>query len=162
MPRKRKLYISPRDLEDALLDSQARGEPTVALCRLFRLLISHYLLSPRYFCYSAVDKEDMGSQAFVKCLKNVKNFRSGRGNPVSYFLGAIQCACLDWLSKHYRQTNLKRELAELPRGEWRGAMPIAEPRPVKTPPLSGAKSRGAKTHGGRNAAQGEGNECLRG
>ena len=152
MARKRQHYISAEELRDALLESQQAGEPTVRLCNLFRLLISRYLSGPRYSGYDRSTLEDLASAALVKCIRNIPNYKPDKGSPFSYYTLAVECSCKDYLSKHYTQKNILREVRTLKRDEWLGSVPEYV-RSGKIPPLLGRRERGTETRQAGTVAQ---------
>ena len=113
MARTRDYYIDRDEFHNALQECKAIGEPTVKVCNFFRLLIRHYLHGSRYAGYSTHEREDLASAALLKCLKNVRNYNPERGSPFSYYTLCCECACKDYLKKHYEQVNIKRDLREM-------------------------------------------------
>lgn len=107
---KREFYLDPDEFRAAILDAQRIGEPTVAVCEMFRKLIKRFLSGPRFVRYDFAMLEDMQSASLIKCIKNVKNFKPGRGSPFSYFTLCASCACKDLLKKHYEQINIVNHL----------------------------------------------------
>lgn len=123
MPRTKEHYIDRDTFHEALVECIATGEPTVKVCNLFRLLIRRYLSGPRYSGYDTHTLEDLSSAALLKCLKNVRNYRPERGSPFSYYTLCTECACKDYLKKHYEQVNIKRDLREMgDTAQWHGDM----------------------------------------
>ena len=114
MPTKTKeYYIQKQEFHDALVECIATGQPTVRVCKLFRLLISRFLSGPRWSGYQSLIP-DLESACLLKCLKNVKNYRAERSNPFGYYTLACECACKDFLRTfHYKQINIKRDLREM-------------------------------------------------
>ena len=112
MRRTKEHYIDREEFHTALIECKATGEPTVKVCNLFRLLITRYLSGPRYSGYDSHTREDLASAALLKCLKNVRNYHPERGSPFSYYTLCCECACKDYLRKHYEQANIKRDLRE--------------------------------------------------
>ena len=145
--RARQNYLDPAKFRDAILEAQSKGEPTVEVCKMFRLLIARYLSGPRYSGYDAATIEDLASAALIKCIKNLGNYKQDRGSPFTYFSLACECSCKDHLGKFYGHKNLIRELGGLSKTEWEGSMPVAAPMPLKknTPPYPLARETETST-----------------
>ena len=156
--RTRQHYIDANELRDALLESQLAGEPTVKLCQLLRLLISHFLGGPRWSGYDATTREDLASASFLKALKNVRNFSPSKGSAFSYVSLICECACKDYLTKHYQQRNILSEVRTLKRDEWLGSVPayvrVSRKNGRNTPPL------GTEGGGGQGKPEGGGDTGL--
>lgn len=158
--RTRQNYIDADELRDALIESQHAGEPTVRLCNLLRLLISHFLAGPRWSGYDASTREDLASAALVKCLKNVKNFKAEKSSAFTYMTLCCQTSCIDFLSKHYTQKNILREVRTLKRDEWLGSVPEYV-RSGKIPPLPPLQGRRRQNPEGRTGKQAVGKSVIR-
>lgn len=53
----------------------------------------------------------MVSDAYMKCVVNLKNVKEQYKNSLfSYFTNTCWCAFMDYLTKHYKNQNLKKKL----------------------------------------------------
>ena len=144
--RARQHYLDANEFREALLEAQSKGEPTVRVCELFRLLISRYLSGPRYSGYDAATLEDLASAALEKCIRNIKGYNPAKkSSPFSYYTMAVSCSVCDSLGHHYKAKNIKRELANLSAAEWEGSMPVAAPMPLKKNPPPDPLARKTET-----------------
>ena len=73
---------------------------------MLRQISTHLLGDSKYRRYSKHMKEDMCSEALVKCLKNVKNFKPEKGSAFNYMTRCTEWAFWQVLAKHYKQLNL--------------------------------------------------------
>ena len=74
--KKKNWYMDPEELADAVTECQARGNaPTERACRMFRTLAERLTGSPKFSRYSPDDKAEMVSDALLKCVKNIKNWK---------------------------------------------------------------------------------------
>ena len=55
-------------------------------------------------------KEDMVSDGVSKIIVNLKNFKPEKGTLFSYMTRCVFTACIDYLSRHYRDINNRRKL----------------------------------------------------
>jgi len=158
--RTRQHYISADELRDALLESQQAGEPTVRLCNLLRLLITHFLTGPRWCGYDRATREDMASAALIKCLKNIKNFSPDKGRSFSYMSLVIQTSCSDFLARYYKNCNMIQEVRSLDRDEWLGSVPqyVRVDFPQRRPPQKSGLGEVGKTPRAGSVAQPETND----
>ena len=104
-------YLDNDELTEQVLESQKAKQPTEKLCFMLRQISTHLLGDSKYRRYSKHMKEDMCSEALVKCLKNVKNFKPEKGSAFNYMTRCTEWAFWQVLAKHYKQLNLQRELA---------------------------------------------------
>lgn len=125
------------------MEAKTLGEPTVRLCQLLRLLISHFLTGPRWCGYKTLH-QDLESACLIKALKNVKNFREDRGKAFSYMTLVCQTACTDFLSKHYGHRNMIQEVRALRKDEWLGSVPEYVRSGKIPPPIPSCKGNGPK------------------
>ena len=66
---------------------------------------SHYRNYPREL------QEDMVSNALLKCIKNIHNYKPERAATCfNYFTRCVEHSFWDTLAKHYKQQNIQREL----------------------------------------------------
>jgi DNA-directed RNA polymerase specialized sigma subunit len=93
--------------------SQRQGAPTVRLCEMFREMATRILGKSAYRGYDRSTKEDLASEAVLKCIKAVKNYKpERRASCFAYYTRVIDTSNFDQLEKHYRQINIKRALKE--------------------------------------------------
>ena len=111
MSKNKKPYLTNERLAAAIAESQQKGEPTVEVCRCFRLIATHLLGSPRYRWYSKQMHEDLVSAALIKCIKNIHNFKPEKGGSCfNYYTRCTEHAFWEVLIRYYKQLNLQREL----------------------------------------------------
>ena len=56
-------------------------------------------------------KQDMVSEAVLKCIKNLKNLKEDRRDSFfNYLTRCCYCAFYYFLSRHYKHVNIRREL----------------------------------------------------
>jgi len=82
------------------------------VCLYFRLIAQHLIGDSRYRNYSKDLHEDMVSAALEKCVKNIKNYNAEYADRCfNYYTRCCEHAIWTVLKKHYRQMNIRRELA---------------------------------------------------
>lgn len=75
------------------------------------MIATHLLGDSRYRNYPKDLHEDMVSEAVLKCIKNIKNFKKEYADRCfNYFTRCCEHAIWTLLSKHYKHVNLIREL----------------------------------------------------
>ena len=52
----------------------------------------------------------MASEAVLKMMANLKNYKPSRGRLFGYLSHIVFCACATHLRKHYRRKNAEREM----------------------------------------------------
>lgn len=105
-----KQYINKQELHDELVKSKTQGQPTVAVCNMFREMSDHILRSPRFRNYPHDIKEDMGTEALIKCIKQISTYNADKPDCCfAYFSRCVYCAIIDYLRKHYRRINNERQ-----------------------------------------------------
>lgn len=73
-------------------------------------MTSHILRSPRLRDYPHDIKEDMGSDAMIKCIKQIANYDDTKPDCCfAYYSRCIYCAITDYLRKYYRRLNNERQ-----------------------------------------------------
>ena len=111
MKTKKQPYLKSEDLAIELEKSQQQGSPTEQVCEYFKMIATHLLGDSRYRNYPKDLHEDMVSEAVLKCIKNIKNFKKEYADRCfNYFTRCCEHAIWTLLSKHYKHVNLIREL----------------------------------------------------
>ena len=111
MKSKKTIYLTSQQLAEALEESQKLGRPTEQVCQYFSMIATHLLGDSRYARYPADMKEDMKSEALLKCIKNIKNYMKEYADKCfNYYTRCTEHAFWQVLSKHYKQMNITREL----------------------------------------------------
>lgn len=92
---------------------------------MFREMATRILGKSAYRGYDRSTKEDLVSEALLKCIKAVKNYKpERRASCFAYYTRAIETSNFDQLEKHYRQINIKRALTE------KAAQSVADYNPI--------------------------------
>lgn len=111
MKRQKNIYLTNKQLADALIESQQAGQPTEKVCNYFRMIATHLLGNARYRNYPKDIQEDLISAALLKCIKNIHNFKPEYADRCfNYYTRCTECAFFDVLGIHYKQRNIKRDL----------------------------------------------------
>ena len=111
MKQKKTTYLTSEQLAAELEASQQQGQPTVKACEYFRLIAKHLLGDSRYRRYPKEMQEDMESEALLKCIKNIKNFKKEYADKCfCYFTRCVEHSFWTTLSKHYKYMNNQRSL----------------------------------------------------
>lgn len=55
-------------------------------------------------------KDDMVSDGVMKIITNLKNFKPEKGTLFSYMTRCVFTSSIDYLAKHYKDMNRKRQL----------------------------------------------------
>ncbi len=111
MKQKKTPYLTNEQLAEALEEAQALGQPTEKVCNYFRLIADHLLGDFRYRHYSKEMREDMASEALLKCIKNIKNYKKEFADKCfNYFTRCIEHSFWRTLYLYYRNINLQRDL----------------------------------------------------
>lgn len=55
-------------------------------------------------------KDEMAQEGYIKCHKNLKNYKPDKGKIFTYLTYCCWSAFVSYLDKHYKQMNLKRQL----------------------------------------------------
>lgn len=114
MKHKKNIYLTNEQLAKALDESQQQGNPTVDVCKCFRLIAEHLLGDSRYRNYPKALQEDMASAALLKCIRNIKNYKPEKADACfNYYTRCTEHAFWEVLGKHYKQMNAQREMAKM-------------------------------------------------
>lgn len=99
------------------IDSSENVEDRVVTEKLANmlLLIPKHMLGSHKFCgYPKDIQEDMVSDAFLKMMRNLKNYNPEKSSAAfNYFTRCSYCAFLTTIGKYYKQLNIKRKLYEM-------------------------------------------------
>ena len=118
MPRKpSKKFVQPEQLWEGYCqwrdsatnphDRKLNDEFALHIWNIAKHLTQHH----RFARYSEHIKQEMISDAYVKVVSNLKNVKEQYRNSLfSYFTNICWCAFMDYLTKHYRNQNLKKKL----------------------------------------------------
>lgn len=97
--------------------SAAKPEDRQASEKLGTMLMTlteHVLKMPSFYRYQRELKEDMRSFALYKCMKGLQTFdvdmKNAKGLVFAYFTKATIFAYYTFLSQHYKQVNIVRDL----------------------------------------------------
>lgn len=78
------------------------------------LIAEHLLRDHRFRGYPRAMKEDLASDALLKSIKNIKNFKVEYAEKAfGYFTRCIEQEFFKSLGKHYKQENIKRDQMEM-------------------------------------------------
>lgn len=111
MKQKKTPYLTSEQLAEELRKSQQQNAPTAKACEYFRLIATHLLGDSRYRLYPKDLQEDMTSEALLKCIKNIKNFKKEYADKCfNYFTRCVEHSFWTTLAKHYKHINLQRDL----------------------------------------------------
>lgn len=100
-------YCQWRDSAVDIKDRTLSDQFALNIWKIAEHLTSHH----RFVGYNQCMKEDMISDAFHKVCLNLKNVKDEyKDSLFSYFTNTCWCAFMDYLSKHYKQQNLKKKM----------------------------------------------------
>lgn len=75
MRQKKQPYLTSEQLAVELEKSQQQNAPTEQVCIYFRMIATHLLGDSRYRNYPRELQNDMISDAIVKMIKNIHNYK---------------------------------------------------------------------------------------
>lgn len=105
-------YLTSEQLSKALIESQQLGHPTEEVCNYFKMIAQHLLTCGKYKGYHKDLKEEMISDALLKCIKNIKNFKPEFADKsFNYFTRCVEHSFFATLDKYYKHRNLIHELS---------------------------------------------------
>ena len=108
---KKTLYLTSAQLAEALEESQKLGQPTEQVCIYFKMIAQHLLGDSRYRNYPKELQEDMVSNAVMKMIKNIKNYKKEYADKCfNYWTRCVEHAFWSTLGKHYKYMNMVRQL----------------------------------------------------
>ena len=111
MKTKKTPYLTSAQLAEALEESQKLGQPTEQVCIYFKMIAQHLLGDSRYRNYPKELQEDMVSNAVVKMIKNIHNYKSQyKDKCFNYWTRCCEHSFWSTLSKHYKYMNMVRQL----------------------------------------------------
>ena len=111
MKTKKTPYLTSAQLSEALEESQKLGRPTENVCLYFKLIAQHLLGDSRYRNYPNDLHEDMISDAILKCIRNIKNYKHEYAYcSFNYFTRCVEHSFWTTLGKHYKHINKTRKL----------------------------------------------------
>lgn len=112
MKSKKQPYLTSAQLSEALEESQKLGRPTEQVCQYFKLIAQHLLGDSRYRNYHKDLHEDMISDAILKCIRNIKNYKPEYADcSFNYFTRCVEHSFWTTLGKHYKHMNNVRNIS---------------------------------------------------
>lgn len=113
---KRCAYVDKAELKALLYEWRCSGATFEDRCRamsprlaeILRTIIRQTMFSPKFVRYFPGFKEDMESEAFLKCVRYLDKADPEK-NPHSYMIAAAASAALDWYRKQRRSYEKKKE-----------------------------------------------------
>lgn len=100
-------YCQWRDSATEVSERQVSEKFAIHLWKIAQHLTQHH----RFVGYNQYIKDEMMSDAYIKCVVNLKNIKEKYKNSLfSYFTNTCWCAFITYLQKHYKYVNLKRQL----------------------------------------------------
>lgn len=73
-------------------------------------IAKHLTEHHRFSRYNQNIKDDMVSDAYIKCVKNLKNIDTSKGTIFNYLTRCCWTAFVVYLSNHYKDINKKKQL----------------------------------------------------
>ena len=108
MRQKKKPYLTSEELSVELAESQRLGQPTIKVCEYFKLIAKHLLGDSRYRRYPKDMQEDMESNALLKCIRNIKNYKPQYADKCfNYFTRCVEHSFWTTLSAYCKHINLQ-------------------------------------------------------
>ena len=99
-------YCQWRDSATNLHDRKLNDEFALHIWNIAKHLTQHH----KFARYSEHIKQEMISDAYIKVVSNLKNVKEQYKNSLfSYFTNTCWCAFMDYLTKHYKNQNLKKK-----------------------------------------------------
>lgn len=100
-------YCQWRDSAINLQDRRVNDAFALHIWNIAQHLTQHH----KFARYNEHMKNEMISDAYLKCVVNLKNVKEQFKNSLfSYFTNTCWCAFMDYLAKHYKNQNLKKKL----------------------------------------------------
>lgn len=110
MSRTKTLYLKNDDLMVEWEHWKETGVISERLGQQMLMLAQHVMESRQFNRYRQNMKEDMVSDGVMKIMTNLKNFKPEKGSLFSYMTRCVFTASIDYLAKHYKDMNRKRQL----------------------------------------------------
>ena len=110
MGRKKIPYLDNKDLMDEWGHWKETGVISEHMGQQMLMLAQHVMESRQFNRYRQHMKEDMVSDGVSKIIVNLKNFKPEKGTLFSYMTRCVFTACIDYLAKHYKDMNRRRQL----------------------------------------------------
>lgn len=111
MRQKKQPYLTSEQLAIELEKSQQQEKPTEQVCIYFKMIATHLLGDSRYRNYPRDLQEDMISEAIVKMIKNIHNYKPEfKDKCFNYWTRCCEHSFWTTLGKHYKYMNMIRQM----------------------------------------------------
>ena len=111
MRQKKQPYLTSEQLAIELEKSQQQNAPTEQVCIYFKMIATHLLGDSRYRNYPRDLQEDMVSDAIMKMVKNIHNYRPEfKDRCFNYWTRCCEHSFWTTLGKHYKYMNMVRQM----------------------------------------------------
>ena len=110
MSRNKIPYLDNKDLMVEWEHWKETGVISERMGQQMLLLARHVMESRQFNRYRQHMKDDMVSDGVAKIITNLKNFNPEKGSIFSYWTRCVFTSSIDYLAKHYREMNKKRQL----------------------------------------------------
>lgn len=112
MRQKKQPYLTSEQLAIELEKSQQQNAPTEQVCIYFKLIAQHLLGDSRYRNYPRDLQDDMISEAIVKMIKNIHNYKPAfKDKCFNYWTRCCEHSFWTTLGKHYKYKNMIRQMS---------------------------------------------------
>lgn len=111
MRQKKQPYLTSQQLAIELEKSQHQNAPTEQVCIYFKMIAQHLMGDSRYRNYPHDLQEDMISDAVVKMIKNIHNYKPQyKDKCFNYWTRCCEHSFWSTLGKHYKYMNMVRQM----------------------------------------------------
>lgn len=107
---KKKNYVNNKSLLEKIIEFHSTGVISEELHMMFWEMCNRIIGRSRFNRYTQDWREDMVSDAYVKCLVVVLKFDLERTNPFAYFTTVISNCFLDYIGNESKQRDIKERL----------------------------------------------------
>lgn len=115
---KKHYYLTNAEIAAEWLEWKKTGRLSERLCGQLSTIAGHMLKSPKWSGYPQDLREEMASEALLKCLKNLKNVKEDKlGSLFNYFTLCCHCSFVWSVKCHYRRLNAMKALLEKTKAE---------------------------------------------
>lgn len=108
---KKQPYLTSEQLSIELEKSQQQNAPTEQVCIYFKMIATHLLGDLRYRNYPRDLQDDMVSDAIMKMIKNIHNYKPEfKDKCFNYWTRCCEHSFWTTLGKHYKHMNMVRQM----------------------------------------------------
>lgn len=108
--RKTQPYLTSDEIYEEWRKWKSTGVVSDTFAKQMLMVGTHMMTMPAFNGYSQEVKEEMVQEGCLKIMKNLKNMKEEkRSGFFSYFTTCVWTSCMDYLRKHYKRMNNRRQ-----------------------------------------------------